>query len=125
MADAWETAEDMVLAYYRAIDGEGEDFLEDLLTADFVQERSDRTFEGREEFVRFMREERPDPNTTHEVRACFRATDGGGGPEVAAGEERVAVQGRVRRSDGTPWFDFVDVFTVAEGRIQRLETYSR
>jgi ketosteroid isomerase-like protein len=68
-----------------------------------------------------MREERPDPNTSHELRACFQATN----RERGADGDVLAVQGRVRRSDGTPWFDFVDVFTVADGRIVRLDTYSR
>jgi ketosteroid isomerase-like protein len=125
MDDASGDAEALARAYYRAIDGDGEVQLEDLLAPDFVQERSDTTFRSREAFVQFMREERPDPNTSHEVRACYRPTSEDHGGEADSETERVAVQGRVRRNDGTSWFEFVDVFTIAEGRIERLETYSR
>jgi ketosteroid isomerase-like protein len=130
MDDVPATALGLVRAYYRAIDGASEVRLADLLAPEFHQERSDRTFQGRDAFLQFMREDRPDPDTTHELRACFEVAEGGDRDAAESetertGQERVAVQGRVRRSDGTPWFEFVDVFTVSDGRIERLETYSR
>jgi ketosteroid isomerase-like protein len=100
-------------AYYRAIDAGADDDLAEVLSADFVHERPDRTIEGREAFVQFMREQRPDPNTDHEVEAIYDGATG------------VAVQGRVRRADGTPWFEFVDVFSTAAGTLTRLRTYTR
>jgi ketosteroid isomerase-like protein len=112
MEDASGDAEELVRSYYRAIDGEGEEGLEALLAPDFVQERSDRTFEGREAFVRFMREERPDPDTTHDIDAVY---EGRGG---------VAVTGTVHRTDGRAWFDFVDVFDIDQSAIRRIRTFT-
>lgn len=103
---------DLARAYYRAIDHGDYGALADLLTPEFVQRRPDQTLNGRERFVRFMREERPDPDTTHEIDAVF--THEGG----------VAVEGRLLRADGTEWFGFVDVFEVADGRLADLRTYT-
>jgi ketosteroid isomerase-like protein len=38
--------------------------------------------------------------------------------------DRVAVRGRLQRSDGTISFGFVDVFSVEDGRLARLVTYT-
>ncbi len=98
--------------YYRAIDGGDFDALGALLAPEFVHRRPDRTIEGREAFLAFMRDGRPETDTTHEVAAVFAGADG------------VAVRGRLLHADGTPWFPFVDVFDVADDRITRLTTYT-
>ena len=110
--------ETAVRSYYRTIDDGDYAGLADLLAPEFVQVRGDRTLEGREAFVGFMRDERPDPDTTHEVDAVHRRVDGGAGDP-----DEVAVRGRLRRADGSVWFGFVDVFAVEGGRLSRLVTY--
>ncbi|MBX0286926.1 nuclear transport factor 2 family protein [Haloarcula salinisoli] len=99
-------------AYYRAIDDGDYDLLGALLTEAFVHDRPDRTIEGRERFVQFMREERPQTDTTHPVDTVF--TD----------DSSVAVRGRLLDADGEPIVGFVDVFTFAAGRIDRIQTYT-
>ena len=105
-------------AYYRALDGGDYDLLAALLGAEFIHDRPDRTIEGRERFVRFMREERPQTDTTHPVDAVFAATDGG--PDGA-----VAVRGRLLDADDDPIARFVDVFEFTAERIARIETYTK
>ncbi len=99
-------------AYYDAIDAGDYDRLADLLDPDFVQRRPDRTFEGRERFVTFMRDDRPMTDTTHVVDGVYT-----GGPGVA-------VRGRLLDADGEELFAFVDVFDVDDGRLSGLETYT-
>ncbi|WP_121820361.1 nuclear transport factor 2 family protein [Halostella salina] len=110
MADAEAT----VRAYYAALDEGAYGDLESLLAPDFVQHRPDRTFEGREAFVAFMRDDRPMTDTTHELLTVFVAGDA------------VAVRGRLLDADGEPLFPFVDVHELdGDGRIERLETFTR
>lgn len=105
-----------VRAYYAALDEGAYDEFDELLVPGFVQRRPDRTFEGREAFVAFMRDERPITDTTHALDTVF---DAGGG-------DAVAVRGRLLDADGEELFPFVDVHQLAEnGRIERLETYTR
>ena len=104
---------DQARAYYRAIDRDDYDLLAALLSEAFVHDRPDRTIEGREQFVRFMREERPQTDTAHPVEQVYRS-DGG-----------VAVRGRLLDADREPIVGFVDAFEFAEGRIERIETYTR
>ena len=98
--------------YYRAIDAGDWDALQGVLDPGFTQERGDRTFQNREEFVTFMAENRPETDTEHVVEAVYTGPGG------------VAVQGRLLRADGSLFFEFVDVFRV-DGRLTHLETYSR
>ena len=98
-------------AYYEAIDAGEYDRLASLLTPDFVQRRADRTFEGRERFVAFMRDERPNTDTTHAVDGVYSSGPG------------VAVRGRLLDAEGGELFAFVDVFDVEAGRLSALETY--
>lgn len=100
--------------YYKSIDVGDYEALAALLAPDFTQVRGDRTIEGRERFVRFMAEERPATDTTHEVDAVYRAEE----------SREVAVRGRLLRSDGSRWFGFVDVFVVVDGRLSELTTYT-
>jgi len=100
-------------AYYRAIDEDDYDLLTALLAEGFVHDRPDQTIEGRERFVRFMREERPQTDTTHPVDRVYRD------------EDEVAVRGRLLGVDGERIVGFVDVFTFADGRVARIDTYTR
>ena len=103
----------LVRRYYAALDGHDYDDLEAVLASSFVQRRPDRSFEGRDAFVRFMRDDRPMTDTTHAIDA------------IVADGERVAVQGRLLRSDDTPGFAFADHFRIVDGRIVSLDTYTR
>lgn len=110
-----------VRRYYRTIDQGAYDALADLLASDFVQVRTDRTLEGRAAFLRFMREDRPATDTTHEIDAIYR--DPRGEPSAESSADEVAVRGRLRRADGSIWFGYVDVFWVTGPRLSRLVTY--
>lgn len=111
-SDDREPSEDLVRAYYAAIDAGEYDRLRSLLAPEFVQRRPDRTFDGRDRFVAFMRDERPDTDTTHVVDRVYPAGPG------------VAVRGRLLDADGDAVFAFVDVFDVTGGRLTALETYA-
>ena len=114
-------------AYYDAIDGDDYDQLASLLAPSFVHDRPDRTIEGRERFVRFMREERPQTDTTHSLSGVYRrqadstAEPTGSEDGVAA----VVARGRLLDAEGEYIFSFVDVFTFAEDDIERIETFAR
>ncbi|WP_129112673.1 nuclear transport factor 2 family protein [Halegenticoccus tardaugens] len=106
---------DVARSYYDALDAHDYDRLSSLLAPGFVQRRPDRTFEGREAFVSFMREGRPQADTTHEVDALYRRE----------GDEEVAVRGRLFDADGEELVAFVDVFRFDGGRAVELWTYTR
>ncbi|ELZ04096.1 nuclear transport factor 2 family protein [Natrialba aegyptia] len=110
----------LVRRYYDALDAHDYDELEAVLAPEFTQRRPDRRFESRAAFVAFMREERPNSETTHELEAVIAAESGDDDGST------VAVRGRVRNAS-TVLFEFADFFAVDEGtaRIERLETYSR
>jgi len=112
-----------VRGYYRALDAGEYDDLAALLTPECVHDRPDRTFEGRERFVRFMRAERPMTDTTHEIAAVYARVDA---DPVSAGmaSGELAARGRLLAADGTEITGFVDVFGVADGRIDRITTYT-
>ena len=110
--------DDPVATYYRALDEHDYETLRTVLSPSFVQHRPDRTFEDRESFVRFMREGRPSPKTGHELEGRFRR-EGGEGDDPT-----VLVSGRLREDDEV-LFRFVDAFTLSEGRIECVETYTR
>ena len=105
--------DDLAREYYRAIDEHDYEALSDVLASDFTHDRPDGTIEGREAFVQFMRDERPETDTTHEVMELFR------------NERGIAVRGKLNRADGSVWFTFVDVFGVRDGVIESLKTYAR
>lgn len=102
----------LVRAYYDAIDADEYDRLRELLAPAFTQERGDRTFEDRESFVAFMRDDRPERDTTHEVQ------------HVTADGDRVVAEGTLRRANGEVWFRFADAFEIDHGRIASLRTYT-
>jgi ketosteroid isomerase-like protein len=101
--------------YYEALDEHAYDRLETLLDPEFVHERPDRTLDGRERFVAFMRDERPQTETTHELDAVLEDGD------------TVAVEGRLLEASGDLLFMFADFHEIDSGtdRIQRLRTYTR
>lgn len=108
---------DSARAYYEAIDAGDYDALAGLLAPDFRHVRPDRTHEGRETFVSFMRDERPQTDTAHVVDAVFVAEGG----ESA----NVAVEGRLFDADDEELFGFVDVFAfAAERNVVELRTYT-
>lgn len=102
-------------SYYEAIDGDDYDLLADVLTESFVHDRPDRTIEGRARFVRFMREERPQTDTTHPLDAVYADETG----------DEVAVRGRLLGADGGEMVAFVDVFSFGDGAIARIRTYTQ
>ena len=106
-------ADRTVRAYYEAIDAGEYDRLAELLDPEFVHDRPDRTLDGRDRFVAFMREERPMTDTEHVVKRTYANRSGR------------AVRGRLLDAAGDELFGYVDVFTLdAGGRtVTRLETY--
>jgi len=102
----------LIRVYYDALDDHEYDALQNVLTPQFVQRRPDRTFEDRAAFIQFMREKRPNPDTSHELES------------VIAEGDRVAVRGRVVDGEHA-LFEFADFFELEDGKIDRLETYSR
>lgn len=119
-----EKSEETVRAYYEAIDAQRYDRFADLLAPGVVHQRPDRTIEGRETLVGFMRDGRPNKDTSHEIRGVFSSECDEGGGETAAAE------GRLLDSDGNEMFAFVDVFAVEDGnvesrKIEEIRTYTR
>jgi ketosteroid isomerase-like protein len=109
-------AEATVRAFYAALDEGAYDDLESLLVPEFVQRRPDRTFDGRDAFVSFMRDDRPMTDTAHELDTVFVATE----------QREAAARGRLTDADGEELFAFVDVHELADDdRIARLETFTR
>ena len=100
--------------YYRSLDSGDYDTLADLLAPEVTHYRPDRTFEGRETLVSFMRDDRPMTDTSHEVESVYER------------DSEVAVRGRLLDADGEPLFSFVDVFEFdSEGAIRAIYTYTR
>lgn len=133
------SAADIARAYYEAIDATEFERFADLLGSGVVHERPDRTIEGRETLVGFMRDDRPNKDTAHEIEAVYvedrdtgetGARETGmeetGTRETGTGETsaEVAVRGRLCDADGDPMFGFVDAFEVEEGEISRIRTYT-
>lgn len=115
-------------AYYDAIDGDDYDQLASLLTPSFVHDRPDQTIEGRDRFVQFMREERPQTDTTHPLDGLYcrqkdSAAESTDGDDTATAE--VIARGRLLDADDERIVGFVDVFTFAGDDIERIETYTR
>ncbi len=112
-----------VREYYRTIDDGDYDGLAALLAEGFVHERPDRTLEGREAFVAFMRSGRPATDTEHEVTRVYACGDAD--TRAATGDgDRYAAEGRLIAGDGTVRFGFVDAFLLRADGIRRLTTYT-
>lgn len=102
----------VVREYYETLDTHSYDLLESLLAPEFVHDRPDMTLDGREQFVEFMREKRPMTETTHPIDAVYPAPEG------------VAVQGRLLDENGKRITGFVDVFSIEDGSIAGIKTYT-
>ena len=113
-------------AYYDAIDGDDYDQLASLLAPSFVHDRPDRTIEGRDRFVQFMRAERPQTDTTHPLDGLYcQQKNSVGEPPDGDDTATVVARGRLLDADGERIVGFVDVFTFAGDDIERIETYTR
>lgn len=101
-------------AYYRALDEDDYDLLTELLAPEFVHERPDMTLEGRDEFVQFVREERPMTDTSHPIDGVYQQVDG----------DEVIVRGRLLDTEGDPITAFTDVFAFGAEKIERIRTFT-
>ena len=120
-----------VREYYRALDEHDYDALAALLAPGFVHDRPDLILEGRGRFVAFMRDERPQKETEHRIDAVYRAAgsdDSAAGPTDCDSTDdqptNVAARGRLLTADGDRITGFVDVVSVSDGEIRRIETYT-
>lgn len=111
--------EETVHKYYDTIDEKRFDEIGDVLDSEVVHYRPGGTLEGREEFVEFMREERPTKETTHKVDGFY-----GTGPKVADGREVVAVGRVVSDENDETLFDFLDLFVFEGDKINEIRTYT-
>lgn len=103
-----------VRTFYRALDDHEYETLGALLAPQFVHRRPDRTITGRERFVQFMREDRPDKQTTHSIEAVYRGEDG-----------ELAARGRLLDADGDEITAFVDVFVTGSAGFESLLTFTQ
>ncbi|MFB6189582.1 MAG: nuclear transport factor 2 family protein [Halapricum sp.] len=99
-------------AYYRALDDHDYETLRSVVTDSFVHERPDMTIEGRDAFVQFMREERPQTETSHPIDAIYETTGA------------LAVEGRLLSAEGNRITAFVDIMSFEGERIDRITTYT-
>ncbi|GKZ13205.1 nuclear transport factor 2 family protein [Haladaptatus sp. T7] len=106
-------SEAVVRAYYDSIDAHDYETFAGLFTPDVVHERPDRTIEGRDTLVSFMRDDRPNKETSHELS------------RVEENEESTVAEGHLLDADGEEMFAFEDDFTVVDGRIARIRTRTR
>ncbi len=104
--------EELARAYYDCLDNDEYDRLTELLAPEFVQQRPDTRFGSRAEFIEFMRDQRPRTDTTHPLDRIYRTPDG----------SELAVKGRLV-ADGETLTGFVDLFTLLDGQVERIETY--
>ena len=99
--------------YYRSIDDDEYDALAGVLSEGFVHRRPDTTIGSRDAFVTFMREERPERDTTHVVESVYCDENGD-----------AAVEGRLLDPNGEEWFRFVDTFDIGDDGIECVRTYT-
>ncbi|QCJ45742.1 nuclear transport factor 2 family protein [Haloprofundus sp. MHR1] len=105
----------VVRAYYSALDEHDYPALSDHLAPTFVHDRPDRTLDGRETFVSFMRDERPNKRTSHELDEIYENGDG----------SELVVRGRLLGVDGERLFEFVDVHRFEGDVVAELRTFAR
>ena len=101
--------------YYTAIDEHGYEMLRDILDPEFVQHRGDMTLDGREEFVSFMRDDRPQKDTTHVIDRYIQSKS----------DDEIVVRGHLEDSAGDEMFVFLDRFRTRDGKIAELKTFTR
>jgi ketosteroid isomerase-like protein len=112
---------DLVADYYDALDSHDYDSLQSLLAPGFVQHRPDRRFDSREAFVRFMREERPQSDTTHRVHARYVPSE----VDAETDTTEVLARGDLLSAEGDLLVRFLDRFRITDGRIVELGTFTR
>ncbi|MFC5368476.1 nuclear transport factor 2 family protein [Salinirubrum litoreum] len=113
---------DLVADYYRALDTHDYDALQNVLDPGFVQHRPDRRFDSREAFVRFVRDDRPQSDTTHRVHTRYVPdAEADGTPDAT----EVLARGEVLSAEGDLLVRFVDRFRIVAGSIVELETFTR
>ena len=112
--------ETTVRRYYEAIDAGDYERFADLLAPAVVHDRPDRTIEGRETLVGFMRDDRPEKDTKHEVLVVCR----GRVAEENRGASRFVAEGRLLDADGDELFRFADAFALEDGKIAEIRTYT-
>ncbi|KTG09544.1 hypothetical protein AUR64_13610 [Haloprofundus marisrubri] len=105
----------VVRAYYSALDEHDYSALSDLLAPAFVHDRPDRTLEDREAFVSFMRDDRPNKDTSHELDEVYENED----------RTELVVRGRLLDADGERLFEFVDIHRFEDGVVVELRTFAR
>ncbi|KAB1198022.1 MULTISPECIES: nuclear transport factor 2 family protein [Haloferax] len=99
--------------YYTAIDEHGYESLRDILDPDFVQRRGDMTLDGREAFVSFMRDDRPQKDTIHVIDRYIQSKS----------DDEIVVRGHLEDSTGNELFVFLDRFRTRDGQISELKTF--
>lgn len=112
--DGRDRQKDLVSAYYESLDTQTYDRLETLLHPEFVHERPDMTLSGRDEFIRFMRDDRPNTDTSHPIDALYPADN----------SAEIAVRGRLLSADDALITGFVDIFSFDAERIERIRTFT-
>jgi len=98
--------------YYEALDSHEYEALRSLLAAEFAHHRPDRTIDGRDRFVRFMRKERPQTETSHPIDIVY--TDG----------DAVAVEGRLLDADGDAILASAVEFSFEGENVVEIRTYT-
>ncbi|MFH5799659.1 nuclear transport factor 2 family protein [Haladaptatus sp. CMAA 1911] len=106
-------SEAVVRAYYDSIDAHDYETFAGLLTPDVVHDRPDRTIEGRDALVSFMRDDRPNKETSHELS------------RIEENGTTATAEGRLLDADGEEMFAFEDDFSIEEDRIARIRTRTR
>jgi ketosteroid isomerase-like protein len=112
--DSRRTPAALARDYYHALDTDDYELLADVVASEFVHERPDMTLSGRERFVRFMRDERPQKETSHPIDALYEQRDG----------SEVVVRGRLLATDESLITRFVDVFSFDGEKIASIRTFT-
>lgn len=105
---------DRVRSFYDALDVGEYDRLAGLLAPGFVHDRPGLTLAGRDRFVQFMREERPNSRTSHPIDAIYRGGDG-----------ELAARGRLLDEESEEIAAFVDVFVDGHQGFESVRTYTQ
>ncbi len=111
MRTQWQA---LVTTYYDSLDTHAYDRLETILGPDFVHERPDMTHSGRDAFIQFMREGRPNTDTSHPVDELYPATQ----------SNELAARGRLLSAEDELITTFVDIFSFDGDQITQLRTFT-
>jgi len=112
--DGRDRQKSLVADYYESLDTHTYDQLETLLHPEFVHERPDMTLSGRDEFIRFMRDDRPNTDTSHPIDTLYPADN----------SSEIAVRGRLLSADEALITEFVDIFSFGGEQIERIRTFT-